>query len=375
MKELPEGEIDEASAFQLDALKSLLYEGDAEERAQNFKSQANDNFREKKFKEALQFYTQGLGDLSPELHEETKRTLWCNRAACHLELGNYRSCIRDCASVLTPSEREVPEEDKDIHQKTNLKALFRCAKALIALERLDDAQDALQRYHHEGGQKDAGVQKVEAALKDKITYRNKIRADAKERERRLQESDATLSQAIKSLRLALPKGWSPDTARKACPAEITPPHFDPESSPASSSSKIPLSKPEQWSPIPAMTPLIFPIFLLRPLATPPTRDLILTFHQDVTFGDQLDAFNAQNAGQARSPGEEVVYAVTKSGRILKVGRKLTLKKIIEAAAQKLPDGKMDGLDLVEGWCLEFYIVPKGDEEASWIQEMKKRLKA
>lgn len=128
MKELPQGEIDEASAFQLDALKSLLYEGDAEgessdctctscaphpcrvlclrllitlasvglitsccretERAQNFKAQANDNFRAKKFKEALQFYTQGLGDLSPELHEETKRTLWCNRAACHLELGS-----------------------------------------------------------------------------------------------------------------------------------------------------------------------------------------------------------------------------------------------------------------------------------------------
>lgn len=95
----------------------------------------------------------------------------------------------------------------------------------------------------------------------------------------------------------------------------------------------------------------------------------------MTFGDQLDAFNAQNAHQARSLQEEVVYAVTKNGRILKVGRKLTLKKIIEAAAQKLPDGKMDGLDLVEGWCLEFYIVPKGDAEAEWIQEMKRRLKA
>jgi hypothetical protein len=100
----------------------------------------------------------------------------------------------------------------------------------------------------------------------------------------------------------------------------------------------------------------------------------LTFHQDVTFGDQLDAFNAQNAHQQRDPTAEVVYAVTQKGRILKVGRKLTLKKIIEAAAQKVADGSIDGLDLVEGWCLEFYIVAKGQSETRWIAEQKAKIK-
>lgn len=57
------------------------------EQAQNFKEQGNDNFKSKKYKEAVTFYTQGLGKLAPELLEETKRTLWCNRAAAHLELG------------------------------------------------------------------------------------------------------------------------------------------------------------------------------------------------------------------------------------------------------------------------------------------------
>lgn len=46
-----------------------------------------------KFKEAVGFYTQGLGDLDPIMRTETKRTLWCNRAAAHLELGELRLAL------------------------------------------------------------------------------------------------------------------------------------------------------------------------------------------------------------------------------------------------------------------------------------------
>jgi hypothetical protein len=139
-----------------------------------------------------------------------------------------------------------------------------------------------------------------------------------------------------------------------------------------STSQIPLSQPEKWSPPPVETPLIFPVFFLRPLARPPTRDLILTFREDVTFGGQLDAFNAQNnvQQQGRAPLAENVYAATKQGRLLKVGRKLTLKQIIAACVKP-----GDGLELTGGWCLEFYVVPAGGApEQEWIQEMKKRIK-
>lgn len=172
--------------------------------------------------------------------------------------------------------------------------------------------------------------------------------------------------------LCLPPKWTPSQARTASPPEVTPPHFDPEIIPVASTSKIPLSEPQKWSPPPIETPLIFPVFFLRPRATPPTRDLILTFRQDVTFGGQLDAFNAQNnvQQQRRAAGSETVYAVTKQGRLLKAGRKLTLKQIIAACAKP-----GDGLELTDGWCLEFYIVPAGgEEEQNWVKDMKERIR-
>lgn len=118
-----------------------------------------------------------------------------------LLLGNYRSCLRDCASVLTPSERPVPEEDAKTHANTNLKALFRSSKALVALERLDDARDALERYEKEGGKMDPAVLKMQKALLERIAYRNKFRQETAERTRRQEETDRALEKAIRVRRL------------------------------------------------------------------------------------------------------------------------------------------------------------------------------
>lgn len=91
------------------------------------------------------------------------------------------------------------DEDQEIHRTTDLKALFRCSKALVALERLDDAKDALARYFSKGGKADEGIKKLSRELDDRITYRNKIAADRAERQRRQEAEDEVLSKAIKVL--------------------------------------------------------------------------------------------------------------------------------------------------------------------------------
>jgi hypothetical protein len=54
--------------------------------ATGFKDQANEYFKEKRYKEARSFYDQALKE-SGEISSEMRRTLLSNRAACNLSLG------------------------------------------------------------------------------------------------------------------------------------------------------------------------------------------------------------------------------------------------------------------------------------------------
>jgi len=69
---------------ELEALQALAYEGTPLEIATNFKEQGNEAFRERRVRDALEFYTKGIRAGSGD--EVLDRTLLLNRAACNLEL-------------------------------------------------------------------------------------------------------------------------------------------------------------------------------------------------------------------------------------------------------------------------------------------------
>ena len=63
--------------------------------AENFKSQGNDYFKGKRYREAMNFYNQGIEakPVDPKLLE----ALLCNRAACNLELRtSFTSITSGC---------------------------------------------------------------------------------------------------------------------------------------------------------------------------------------------------------------------------------------------------------------------------------------
>jgi hypothetical protein len=64
-----------------------MFSARSTEIAQNFKEQGNEYFKEKRYREALGFYTQGV-DAQPT-DVVLQEALLCNRAACHLELGEF----------------------------------------------------------------------------------------------------------------------------------------------------------------------------------------------------------------------------------------------------------------------------------------------
>ena len=151
---------------------------------------------------------------------------------------------------------------------------------------------------------------------------------------------------------------------------MTPPHFDPDFLLPHSLSTLPLLPPLKPTATPFVTweapsidlPLVFPVFLLFPLNDPPSRDLCLSFNTSSTFGDFLQVMeydsNLLN-----------LFISTAKGRVLKVGAKLLLGKVLEAARK---DG--DGWELREGWALEIMGVPKSVEGDQWVAKWKEEVK-
>lgn len=65
----------------------------------------------------------------------------------------------------------------------------------------------------------------------------------------------------------------------------------------------------------------------------------------------------------------VVYAMTRRKRLLKVGKKMTLRDVCKTAKEKEGDSA-DGLEIKDGY-LTFAVLPRGDKEQTWVDEYKR----
>ncbi|GAA5877178.1 hypothetical protein JCM3774_003323 [Rhodotorula dairenensis] len=382
VKDLKPGETNPSDT--LAALQALAYEGDPSEIAEGFREQGNALFKQRKFRDAVGFYSRALDEVGKDLSIEERRALWGNRAAANFELGNYGACLRDCSQILGQTNPSYPDPPSDASNRLTMKALYRSARALLALGKLPEALDALDRLRtlerELGGEADTDAGKgVRDQVERKMAEELKRDAERAERDRRKREGDAAVALALSQRGVIFPRPTAKAPLFSNCPTDVTPPHFDPEVVPLSSLDTIPLLAPSSsasqdytpWQPPPPETPLVFPCFLLLPLETPPTRDLIMAFPEDATFGDAL-------VSMGRDPASTQLYLATKRNRVLKIGPKLTLGKVLAAAAGKVPaaggdNNERDGWELKEGWALEMVGVPKTSAGDDWIQNWKKEL--
>lgn len=161
-----------------------------------------------------------------------------------------------------------------------------------------------------------------------------------------------------------------------------PPHFDPESLPIDPSLYTPPGSAavEPWTPPPAHAPLIYPVFLLYP--TYSQSDLITHFDENTTLSDHINVMfppspSALSGWADWDTKREycgpnlVVYLETAHRRLLKAGRELTLREVIQKAVKTLDDGKVDGVVLRDG-LLSFIVLVKGEQEKKWIEEYKQK---
>ncbi|KAL2176799.1 uncharacterized protein P884DRAFT_224955 [Thermothelomyces heterothallicus CBS 202.75] len=379
MTELDDAEDNEHLA----ALQALAYEGTPLENAANFKEQGNECFREKRWADAKEFYGKGIPILvaeerrrakgekkkvkktaekpvsinpdannsasGPDLQEEEEQqaprpnedeyeevdddpaevkseqalleTLYVNRAACHLELRNYRSCTLDCAAALRLNPR-------------NIKAFYRSARALLAVGRVAEADDACAR----GLEVEPSNKPLLALAKDIVKA---AEADAARRKReeeqqaRERHREALLRAALEARNIRTRSTGKPPDMEDAM-VKLSPDEHDPTSS------------------------LVFPTLLLYPCHL--ESDFIKAFNERESLEQHFGyvfPLPWDRAGEYSSAGVEC-YAETVSGGLVKVGKKVPLLKVLSGGNVEVVDN-----------LLKIFVVPKSKAEA-WVKEFKEK---
>ncbi|TVY38210.1 Hsp70/Hsp90 co-chaperone [Lachnellula subtilissima] len=326
----------------LEALRALAYEGTPEEVALGFKDRGNECFKGRDWFNAKEFYRQGIEVLlleirkrqkaSPEERskedaEEVKREIGIleaclvNRAACHLELKNYRSCTQDCGSALRINGK-------------NVKAYYRSAKALLALGKVLEADDACAR----GLAVDPANKPLKAVAQEIIKKNEEVTARSKrelEREQRKRLEEITLRTALKARGIKVKKTAQPPEMEDA-KIQLVPDPVDPTST------------------------LSFPTVLLYPLHL--ESDFIKAFNETEPLGHHLSYILPLpwDKEGLYKPNSVECYMETISGGLIKVGRKVSLLKV-------LTSGNVEVVDEV----VKIFVVPKAKAD-DWVLDFKKK---
>lgn len=327
------------------ALQALSYEGSALENSADFKERGNECFKVRGFVDAREFYGKGIlllaaeerkrgqGEVtkSPEGVIDTEEeiaaqramlvALYINRAACNLELENFRSVWLDCTAALRLDPR-------------NVKAYYRASRALLRVDRVNEAEDLCTR----GLAFDAENKALRAVEVDIAKRAEQLDAKRKrEEERRATEAHrAMLLKAALSARGIPTRSTAKPPDMEDAKVQLVPDPDDPRSR------------------------LAFPALLLYPVHF--ETDLIKSFEETHSLEDHLGyvfplPWDKEGAYRLSNVS---CYVETRDGSLLKMGKKASLLKMLST-------GKVEVVDDV----VRIFVLPL-DKAHEWIVKFKEQ---
>ncbi|GJJ70115.1 hypothetical protein EMPS_02464 [Entomortierella parvispora] len=309
----------------IQALQDLAYDGTPEEVAENFKNQGNECFKQGKkfYKDALVFYTNGIDVACKD--EKLNETLYVNRAACNLHFGNYRKVLTDCAQALKLNSQ-------------NVKALFRSAKALFALEMFPEAIDCCEHALNLDPDNQA-VKDEQAKIKKEFEHREAVRKAKELREQKIREKKMKIESALekRKIRTAATPGFKPD-------------------------------HPHEIQLLEDLDQITVPTFFLYPEHN--ESDLIQAFNEQDAIGDQVAEIFFEPAPwdpeHTYRPETVQVYFETEDNGgnigLMKVGQNVKFLTVLAHSKHVLRDG-----------IARFIVVPKADSQwkKDWLAKYGK----
>ena len=110
---------------------------ESQRKSLKLKEEGNQAFKEKKYKKAINLYSQAI--------EETRGImyLYTNRAMAYIQTEEYNKAIEDCDRVI--QYYELFEEELNKNVDTYTKALVRKAKALLAIKDYQEAKETIDK--------------------------------------------------------------------------------------------------------------------------------------------------------------------------------------------------------------------------------------
>lgn len=331
----------------LEALKALAYEGTKAEIAENFRQQGNERARAKQWTDAKEFYDKAIAalkapkkepnpedgppivdvtDIEVDEEEEAKKekvieeACYINRALCNLEKKNYRSCIQDCAATIRLNS-------------SNVKAYYRSATACLALDKITEAVDACS-LGLAIDPSNAPLKALQTKVVARKAHLESVEKARREREAKAASERATLSLALKS------RGIKTRTTEQAPNLEDAEIKLEDKMDPSST--------------------LSFPVMLLYP--THSQSDFIKAFAETETLNQHLDYIFPLpwDHDQEFTANDVEAYMETIAGGLIKLGKKMTLGKVLGSGKCEIKDG-----------LINISVVPKS-KAVEWIEEFKKR---
>ncbi|SCV03209.1 LAME_0H08592g1_1 [Lachancea meyersii CBS 8951] len=325
MKTLDETDGEGGQNTELEALKALAYEGEPHEIAENFKKQGNELYKAKRYGDARELYNKGL-DVDCEV-AEINESLHSNRAACELELKNYRRCINDCKLAL------------QINPK-NVKCYYRVARAFHSLDRADEAKQTVQFALQLDPEN-----KALGALFEKIRKREE-EVQAYEAQKLKEKTDKERLQTLLDASLILRNFTNIDTTNPPELLEKAKLYLEDESDVQSQlifPAMVFYPSSDEFDFIGAVGELSTPEDLLNILLQRPQEWFDQPIHQDFTTKKLL------------------AFMETEAGGLVKIGKRVTFHNVLKMQSPVVP--------LLDK-SLRIYFVPKSSSE-EWLSKWDK----
>ncbi|KAJ9423733.1 hypothetical protein QL093DRAFT_2563127 [Fusarium oxysporum] len=302
------------------ALQALAYEGTPLENGQEFKERGNEYFKLKSYADAKEFYGKGIAILAGEERKRAKG-----------EQTKNQEGVIDTEEEIQ-KQRETLEALYVNRAACHLAAYFRSARALLAVDRIQEADDVCAR----GLSLDENNASLRAVADDIIKRAKEIDARRKrdaEREAKEKRRALLIKAALRARNIPTRTTSQPPEMEDAGIALLPDPD-DPRST------------------------LAFPTVLLYPLHL--ESDFIKAFEETHSLEDHLSYIFPlpwDKEGVYTTAGVEAFVETTQGG-LLKMGKRVPLLKV-------LGTGKVEVVDEV----VRIFIVPKDKAEA-WTREHK-----